>query len=280
MMIKNYGLRLRAWIIGLCAAALATGFLIANINAFNVSPIYLILFLGVVSVGVLTNVWGGLAASGVAVFSLAVLNQFVGIYPVQNPVVNIATELSIFLFSGPASGWLAHVLEGLEQRIRHADSLAEAGAMHDTTFHTLKTEWAMLRLEEEVARARRFERPLSLGVLGFADGSAGREAERGAALQGLIRIARACTSPPEVVSLTPDGRVMLILPEHSKEQAGQILSMIQSRAATEHFFPDGAGSLGKPLQLHGAIEVTAVALRAEHAGAGTLLQDAVAAMPS
>jgi len=279
-MNKTLALPLRAWTLALSAAALVTGFLIATINAFDVSLIYLGLFLAVVAAGLLTNIWGGLAASGVAVFALAVLNQYVGIYPVQNRILNVATELGIFLAAGPLAGWLSRVIETGQQRLNHWHALAEARATHDETFNTLKPEWVKIRLEEEVERARRFSRPLALALLQFSDLSDVGSMQRRAALQALIRIARAATLPPAVVSGTEDGRLMLILPESSSEQARQILSVIETRAAREPFFPDGTQSLGRPLHQHGAVRTAVTSLSAEHATAEALLRDAASALGS
>ena len=279
-MNKTLALPLRAWTLALSAAALVTGFLIATINAFDVSLIYLGLFLAVVAAGLLTNIWGGLAASGVAVFALAVLNQYVGIYPVQNRILNVATELGIFLAAGPLAGWLSRVIETGQQRLSHWRALAEARATHDETFNTLKPEWVKIRLEEEVERARRFSRPLALALLQFADLSDAGNMQRRAALQALIRIARAATLPPAVVSGTEDGRLMLILPESSSEQARQILSVIETRAAREPFFPDGTQSLGRPLHQHGAVRTAVTSLSAEHANAEAFLRDAASALGS
>src|SRR5574341_983781 len=103
-MNKNNAIALRSWTLGLSLAALAAGFLVANINVFNISLVYLGLFLAVVTAGLLTNPWGGLAASGIAVFALSLLNRSIGIYPVQNRVINIASELAVFLLAGPLTG--------------------------------------------------------------------------------------------------------------------------------------------------------------------------------
>jgi len=194
-MNNNNAISLRGWTLGLSLAALAAGFLIANINVFDVSLVYLGLFLAVVAVGLFTNLWGGLVASGIAVFVLILLNQYIGIYPVQNRIVNIATELAVFLAAGPIAGRLSHVIEDGQQQVNHWISLAERYATHDKTFNTLKPEWSKTRLEEEVARAKSYSRPLSIALLQFADMAGASRKERVAAFQALIRIARSATLP-------------------------------------------------------------------------------------
>ena len=273
-MNKNNAAPLRGWTLVLSLAALAAGFLIANLNVFEVSLIYLGLFLVVAAVGLFTNLWGGLAASGVAVFALILLNQYVGIYPVQNRIVNIATELAVFLMAGPIAGWLSHVIEDGQQRINHWISLAEGHATHDKTFNTLKPEWSKIRLEEEVARAKSYSRPLSIALLQFTDIAGANRKERVAAFQALIRVARSATSSPIVVAYVGENRVMLILPEHAKEQTRQMLSVIQARAVNELYFPDGAESLGRPLSQRGEIQMAVADLGPENGSADVLLQSA------
>ena len=277
-MNKNHTASLRGWILGLSLAALATGFLIANINVFDVSLVYLGLFLAVVAVGLFTNLWGGLAASAIAVFALVLLNQYVGIYPVQNRIVNIATELVIFLVAGPLAGRLSHVIEDGQRQINHWISLAEGYATHDKTFNTLKPEWSKIRLEEEVARAKNYSRPLSIALLQFTEIASASRKERVAAFQALIRIARSAALAPIVVAYLGENRVMLILPEHSKAQAQQKLSIIKARVAKELYFPVDGESLGRPLNQRGEIQMAVAELGPENVSADALLQSAASAL--
>ena len=279
-MNKNNASALRGWTLGLSLTALAAGFLIANINVFEISLVYLGLFLAVITVGLFTNVWGGLATSGIAVFALVLLNQYVGIYPVQNRVVNIATELAVFLVAGPVAGWLFRVIENGQQQINHWISLAEGYAAHDKTFNTLKPEWSRIRLDEEVARAKNYSRPLSVAFLQFTNIASADRKERIAAFQALIRIARSATFPPIVVTYTGENRIMLLLPEHSEEQARQMLSTIRTRAATELYFPDGHEMLGKPLNQWGEIQMAVASLGPEHGSADSLLQNIASTLES
>jgi hypothetical protein len=279
-MNKNSALTLRGWTLGLSLAALAAGFLIANVNAFEISLVYLALFLVVVGIGLMTNPWGGLAASGIAVFALVLLNQYVGIYPVQNRVVNIASELAVFLAAGPLAGWFSQIIETRQAHVNHWIAVAEGQATHEGVFNTLKPEWSKVRLEEEVARAKACARPLSVAILQFADITATERTERVAALQALIRIARSATAIPAVVSYLGENRVLMILPEHSDDQAQAVLAAVQARAETEVYFPTGGETLGQSLSRFGKIRMAAASLGSGDGSAESLLQAASAGLSS
>lgn len=273
-MNKTTAATLRGWTLGLSLVALIGGFLIANINVFNTSLVYLGLFLIVVMAGLLTNAWGGLIASGIAVFALVLLNQYVGIYPVQNRVVNIASELGIFLAAGPLAGWFSQIVERHQASIHHLAAIAERESMHDPIFNTLKPEWSKVRLEEEVARARAYSRPLSVGLLALTDIDRASRKEQAAALQALIRIARSSTTIPSVVSYLGENRVLLILPEHSNEQAKTILANIQARAEKELYFPADGEAPGQPLSRFGKLQMATASLGSASGSAESLLQNA------
>ena len=277
-MIKNLANTLRLWALGLALVSIAAGFLIASLHALDVSYIYVLLVVAVVTVGLFTNIWGGLAASAVAVFATAILNQYLAILPVQSSIINIAAELGAFLVVGPVAGMLGREVENTRRHLRHWISLANARATHDPIFNTLKPDLMKIRLEEEVVRAQAFSRPLALGVLEFAGAASSAGKSRTAALQTLVRIARAASASPAVVGLTEAGQVVLILPEFSTEQARGILSQIESHAASERFFPNGSSNLGIPLQESGAIRTAALSLRPGHVDAEAFLAEAVSGL--
>jgi hypothetical protein len=277
---KNKANTLRGWTLGLTLAAIMAGFLIANINAFEISLIYLVLFLIVVGTGLVTNPWGGLTASGIAVFALVLVNQYVGIYPVQNRVVNIASELVVFLMAGPLAGWFSEVIEKHQAEITHWVAVAEERSAHEAMFNTLKPEWSRIRLEEEVARAQAYARPLSVAILQFTEVVINDRNDRVAALQALIRIARSTTATPAVVSYLGQNRVLLILPEHSDAQARAVMAAIQARAETEIFFPKGSEALGQPLRQFGKIQMAVASLGSGNGRAESLLRVASAGLSS
>lgn len=279
-MTRNPANSLRLWALGLALVSIVAGFLIASLHALDVSYIYLLLMVAVVTVGLFTNTWGGLAASSVAVFATAILNQYLAILPVQSSIVSIAAELGAILVAGPVAGMLGRDVENTRRRLHHWTSLAETRATHDPIFNTLKPNLLKIRLEEEVGRAQGFSRPLALGVLEFAGPAPAAGRSRTAALQALVRIARAATVSPAVVGLTEEGRVVLILPEFSTEQAREMLSQIESRAASERFFPGGASPLGVPLQEFGPMRTSALSLRPGHVDAGVFLAEAMSGLGS
>jgi len=174
-------------------------------------------------------------------------------------IINVAAELTAFLLIGPLAGVLAGAVEGLQQQADDWLERAEELTIHDETLGTLRFAWAMERLEEEIMRAVRFARPLSVAVLQLeahpeAD-EASRE-ERIAALQAVIRLARSLTGPPSVVTHAGDDQVVLILPEHTLDQANQVAQTLAERIPRAHYFPDGDPEpLGKPLGHWGHLRV-------------------------
>jgi GGDEF domain-containing protein len=278
--MQNRYFLLRGWTLVLCLASLLAGFLIAHVNAIGISLIFLALFLVVIAVGLLTNPWGGLAASGIAVFALVLLNQYIGIYPVQDRLVNIASELAVFLVAGLIAGWSSQAIEKQQAALKHWSGLAEERSIHDPVFQTLKPEWSRIRLEEELMRAKSFARPLSIAILRLEDPQGISLDERRQALQALVRIARSAAGIPAVISYLGENRVLLILPEHSCEQAQDIIRSVSARARTELFFPGVGSNLGKPLGEYGRLEAAIASLQTGDESAESLLQTASSGLPS
>lgn len=277
--MQNSNILLRGWPLALCLASLVAGFLIANVNAFEISLIYLALFLVVIAVGLLTNPWGGLAASGIAVFALVLLNQYVGIYPVQDRLVNIASELAVFLVAGVLAGWYSQVIEKEQAALKNWISAAEEKSPHDSELNTLKPEWSRVRLEEELLRAKAFARPLSIAILRLSVPPGSVLQERLAALQALIRIARSTAGSPAVLSYLGENRVLMILPEHSCDQAQEVIGVISARVRTEPYYP-GGNSLGKPLGQYASVDATIAGLQAGDDNVESLLRAASVETPS
>jgi GGDEF domain-containing protein len=247
---------IRIWTIGLALAALSAGFLIASVNPLSISLVFLALLLAVAVAGVLTNFWGGLAASALATLAIVMVNQYVGIYPSQNSVVNISSELAVFLLSGLIAGGIATRIDQTQRQMNEWLVLAEKRATHDEAFSTLRPEWSKTRLEDEVMRAGRYSRPLALALLRLKPldaHPADSRNDRIAALQALIRICRSASAVGTVVAHAGGDRVMMILPEHTRDQAQALLAQIQTRAAQEVFFPNNEKGLGKPLREWGTV---------------------------
>jgi GGDEF domain-containing protein len=273
-MKANKATGLRGWILGLILAALVAGFLIANINTYNINLVYLGLFLIVVAMGLLTNPWGGLIASSIAVFALLLLNQYVSINPLPDNFVNLASEMVVFLVAGPLAGWFSQVIETRQAQLDHLISEVESQSTHDMIFNTLKPEWGEARLEEEAARAISYKRPLSIAVLQFVEQASQDRDERVAAIQALIRVVRSTTASPSVVSYYGENRVLLILPEHTGERALMVLNNIRKRADTELYFVAGGAALGNPLGQWGKLRGNVASLAPGDENANDLLQRA------
>ncbi|NOZ05190.1 MAG: hypothetical protein GXP41_02390 [Chloroflexi bacterium] len=244
---------------GLGVLTLVTTLLVVAINPLGISLVYLALLAVILAVGLWTNVWGGGVASAVGVFAIVLTNQYSGIYPRENLIINIAAELVAFLLVGPLAGILAGTIEEMQRRADDWLERAEELTLHDETLGTLRFSWATVRLEEEIMRAVRFARPLSVAVLRMEphpESPAPSAQERIAALQAVVRLARSVAGPPAVITHAGDDQVVLILPEHTLEQANQVAQTLAERVPQTHYFPDDDPEpLGKPLGRWGHLQV-------------------------
>lgn len=277
----NEAARIKLWIFGLGLLVMAAAFLTVQVNPLLVALAYLALLAGVVAIGLMTGLWGGLITSAVAVFGMTLFNQFAGLYLRESAVFNIATELAVYLLVGPAAGGAAEAVARLERRAAHWLEQAEASAAHDEALGTLKPAWAKIRLEEEFLRAAQFERPLTVAVLQMTPepGRVNGRSQRVAALQSLIRIARALTRPPAVVAHGGGDQALLILPEYTPEAAQQLLRRLQTQAAGEPYFPPGQnGTLGAPLSEWGHLQVGLAAANGRTENSAALLAQAQSAL--
>jgi len=185
--------RSRSWALLLALVTIITTVLIVVVNPLEAALVYLALLLGTIVLGLLTGLWGGLIAAAAGVVTITLLNQYAGIYARENAVANIATELAAFLLVGPLAGGLGRSIDRVQ---READ------------------RW--LARAEEITRARRFQRPLSIALLQLQanpDAPINQRAQRIAALQAVLRVARAATQPPALITHAGGDQVLMILPE-------------------------------------------------------------------
>lgn len=283
-MKKNNSARAKLWAFGVGLMTITATFLVIQINPLFVAGTYLALLGLVIAVGLATNFVGGLLASAGSVFIIILANQYLGIYPRESFVVNIATELTAFLLVGPLAGFLSNSVEEVQRQADHWLAQSEEHAIHDETLGTLKPEWAKVRLQEEVLRARQFTRPISLVLMQVepnADltNAKPNRAERVAILQAIIRLARATTPAPAVVTHTGGGQVLIILPEHTPEQADTISAKLCQQAEREMYFPDtNDKSLGKPIRQWGQLRTAIASLNGKAQSAEELLAQANSAL--
>jgi len=273
----------RLWAIGLGALTLLTAMLIVVVNPFEVAAVYLVLLGLVILAGLMTNLWGGLAASALSVFAMVLFNRYAGIYLRESRILNIGTELGALMLVGPLAGGLAGALNQLQRDAEHWMARADELTVREATFDTLKPEWARARLEEEALRAARFHRPLSVALLQLDPGPeapGSNRAERVGALQAVIRVARVTAPPPAVVAHAGGDRVLLILPEQTAEQTQHILAAVQECLAHEVYFLASAAtlnkSLGKPVNSWGAVRAGVASLNGQTEGGEALLARAKA----
>ena len=268
-MSESTGLRLRAF--ALAVVTILAAFLSASLNTFENGLIHVTLLASVIAVGLATNLWGGVAASAVAVFAIILLNQYLGIFSRPYVVINVASELLSYIAAGPLAGSLSRTAGQMQAEINHWLKLTEDRTTHDDNFGTLKPEWAKIRLEEETLRAKTFARPLSIALLQFVAGANASRPDRIAALRAVVRMARSGTQPPIVISYVGNDQVLLILPEHREDKTQQVLTSLQERAKTELCFPVGkTESIGKPLSQMGQILASTATLEEETSGEALL----------
>ncbi len=275
----------RAWAIALTVLTIVTALLVLSVNPLEVALAYLALEAVMIVAGLMTNIWGGLAASALSVFAVVLFNNYAGIYLRENRIFNIGTELGALMLLGPLAGGLSGGLNRLRQEADHWLAQSEALSVRDATFDTLQPEWAKTRLDEEALRAARFERPLSLLLLELVPGPEAPShdrAQRVGALQAVIRVARASAPSPAIVAHAGGDQVLLILPEYTADQAQQSLADLRQRLAQEVYFPTPRAasdkSLGRPLAQWGAVRAGAVSLNGQTETGAALLARAKAAL--
>jgi GGDEF domain-containing protein len=159
---------------------------------------------------------------------------------------------------------------------------AEELAVHDETLGTLKPEWATVRLDAEIKRAQRFQRPLSIALLhleAHPEARIGHRPERVAALQAVIRVARAMTQSPALVAHSGGGQVLIVLPEQDAVQARSVVTALQQQLDQEVYYPEGQSqALGKPLREWGQLRSSVVTLNGSTECGETLIAQARAAL--
>ena len=274
--------RARGWALALALFTIATAGLIIAVNPPEAALVYLALLFGVVTLGLFTGLWGGLVASAVGVVVITLLNQYAGIYARENAVVNIATELGAFLLVGPLAGGLGRSIDRVQREAERWLARAEELTVHDELLGTLKPDWAKVRLDAEIKRAQRFQRPLSIALLHLQAnpaGPIGSRAERVAALQAVIRVARALTQPPALVTHAGGDQVLIVLPEQDAAQARSTVDALRQQIDQEVYFPKGqAQALGKPLRDWGQLHAGLATLNGSAASGETLIEQARAVL--
>lgn len=273
--------RTRGWAVMLALLTIVATVLIVMVNPLEAAMVYLALLFGTSALGLLTGPWGGLVAAAAGVVTITLLNQYAGIYARENAVAIIAAELAAFLLIGPLAGRLGRSISRVQRKADRWLERAEELSVYDESFGTLKPAWALTRLDEEVMRAQRFQRPLSIALLQLQanpDVPTGQHTHRIAALQAVMRVARAATQPPTLITHAGDDQVLMILPEQDTTQAQSVIAALQQRFEREVYFPPtGDQALGKPIREWGQLHVSLVSLNGTSETGETLLAKARAA---
>ncbi len=274
--------RVRWWAFGVVLVTIAATLLAVRVNPLETALAYLMLLAAIVEIALMTGIAGGLIASVVGTAAVVLFGQYAGVYLREDTIVNIAAELVAFMLVGPVAGGLARAITGLDRQAQRWLARAEEQSAHDEASGALRPAWSRLRLEEEVQRAALFGRPLSVVLLQL-DPSPGAPVQlhgaRVAALEAVIRAAQAVTQPPAVVAHAGGDRVLLILPEHTAEQASDLATLLQRRTGRELYYPDPQSrSLGKPVSEWGRLRAGVAVLDGQASGGEALLDRAEAAL--
>lgn len=279
-MDRKFSWTFRGWSLVVALLSLAASLFIVSINPLSIGLALMLLFLVVLAVGLLTNPWGGLAASAISVLAMGALNQFIGVYTTQNPVISIAGEFAIFLAVGPLGGLIALTIEKENALVRDWVTRAESLDSRDRTFNTMKPDWSLVRLEEEVARAERGRRPLAVAMLHISGIGDRPLQERVASIKALLRICQSSTSTPSVVAYHGENRVLLILPEFSEMGTQELLAEIRERAGSELPVQGAMSALERPALKQADITVSQASFKVGREDSASFLQRVIDGLPT
>lgn len=271
---------LKLWAFGLALGLIIASYLIIAVNPVEIAVLYLGVLAIVAGIGLVTNVLGGGIAAVAAVFAIVLVNQFSGIYPRESLLVNVATELIAVLTVGPLAGRVSALVDRVYRRGAHWRTLAREQSAHDEALGTLKPQFAAIRLNEEIMRARTFDRPLSVITLDIIPRHAPQTPfEARQILQAMVRVARSLTKPPTVIACTGNNQIMLILPEFTAAAAADLSHQLMTMVERAPFFAkEDITSLGSPVSSWGNMRAGVAALNGQPETGETLLKRAQSAL--
>jgi hypothetical protein len=184
--------------------------------------------------GLIGDAWFGLLAGLVAAAGLTLLRQLSGSW-LPDHFAPAAIETAALLAIGSAAGWVGNLLR--------ARGLAGAASTEDVpgvfgSLGMLSADLATLRLEEEVARATTYARPLSLMLIEVKVADQDLDAgARGEVYRTVARLAESLLRETDVPFASADERIGAILPETDHVAAlialGRILEAIAEATYTD-----------------------------------------------
>lgn len=256
---------LKLWAFGLTLAVLVATYLIIAVNPVEIAVVYLGLLAIVAGIGLVTNLLGGAVASVAAVFAVVFINQLSGIYPRESLFINVATELVALLLVGPLAGRTASLVDRIYRRAVCWRSRARECSAHDEVLGILKPEFAKIRLDEEIARAKMFSRPLSVIMMEVAPHHTAASANgHSPVVQAVVRVARSLTTPPSVIAQTDQNQLTLILPEYGMQEAVGLSHKMVAHARKAPFFgPKSDQSVGTPVSQWGSLRAGVATLNGQ-----------------
>ncbi len=271
---------LKLWAFGLTLALVTASYLIIAVNPVEIAVLYLGALAIVAGFGLVTNVLGGGTAAIVAVFAIVLVNRFSGIYPRESLFVNVATELVAVLLVGPLAGRVSAVVDRIYRRGVHWRTRAREQSVHDERLGTLKPEFAIIRLNEEILRAKAFSRPLSVITMDIIPRHAPETPDEPLqVLQTMVRVTRSLTVPPTVIVGTGENQLTLILPEYTAPAAADLSHKLMMMVEKAPFFTkEHMSSLGNPVSSWGNMRTGVAALNGQPETGASLLKRAQAAL--
>lgn len=190
----------------------------------------------VISLGV--DSWAGLVVGLVAAALVIGIRQAMGSWvPPDFPLatVEIASLVATGWAAGRAGGGLRHAGE------RDASDAVDAGGVFGST-GMLPADLGLVRLEEEMARATSYRRPLSLVLIDAeAVGSDLDQEAREAVFRAVARVAETMLREMDVPFVIASNRIGAILPETGPTAAAIASGRILEAVSTGRFIHRGSG---------------------------------------
>lgn len=180
-----------------------------------------------------TNPWAGILAGLASAVGLTVYRQATGTW-VPTQLMPAALETAVLVLSGWAAGMTARALVRNRAQSRSGEHQSE-GVFG--SIGLLRFDLAMVSLEDEVARAKRFERPLTLALIETRVSVEQSQQQREAIQRTVARLTESLLRTSDVPFALAGGEIGAILPETDATAAwvamGRITEAISAATFTD-----------------------------------------------
>ncbi len=264
-MIATMGRLIRGWtdLHALVALALTTGLIAGVVSVAHPAPYHLVsagIALLAVVAALFVDGFGGIVVGVTAAAALVAVQQIGGAWTRDNFVVSLAAVLALIALAW-ATGLLSAALHGRSGG-RHVRGAQPAYG----SLGLLAPDMTLARLDEEVARADRHQRPLAVVIIRtlVIDHSLDANA-RDAAERTVARLVETLLRDTDVPFSMANDEVGAILPETTTEAAWELIGPILDAASRATFTVRGDGerrSLAEAAELH--VGLVALPLHADN----------------